>query len=678
MVDAINREKTNSFGNKLKMSGVLKALEQEESFSVIKLCHGFWENCVRIERRLKQYGLEEPLELSDLEDIVDELPIRWPASLFLDTIPYLRSAHRYPNVLTLISHEGWSEGFRIEGTPFLGLENTTRQVAKYVSSRAPLYDGLFWKNSIQDGSFSSFIDALKSRPVVIVGPTFTKNFADFSGLQNSVFVEVHAQKAAWNRHETVASVSEHVKKLGSAGTVCLIEAGSLNSTWMVYELANRFPKSYFLSLGQALNICSWEHIKKTNWYAVHHGSINQTIVTINRSWAAQESAKALVNFDSEFTENQSLNIRLKNQHPTLVDIVQNKSEKPQRPGKTPIPFIENKAIDESLLGQILQTSKNQNHWANFGPAVEMLEDAVHRLLELPGNRRVVSCKSATDALMALVGMHENNAGRKLNWVVSAFGFFSTRLGLLASAKVLDCDPNGIISLPELKMLNPQQWDGVIITNPFSLAENMSPIIEFARSMGKIVIVDNAAAMFSCERHHSEYPEEIISFHQTKPWGMGEGGCAIVKTEAAPIIRSLTNFGVGLSDSAAKYAQSSKMSDFDAALILQRLVDLPNWQPLYKLQKRRIMSVASPLGLDLLKPAPLEFLSAHVPLLSSRVVDKKELENPHLILRKYYKPLATGLKNAQSIYDRIVCVPCHPDVANCPTKDLGQLLIRFTK
>jgi dTDP-4-amino-4,6-dideoxygalactose transaminase len=358
--------------------------------------------------------------------------------------------------------------------------------------------------------------------------------------------------------------------------------------------------------------------------------------------------------------------------------VQSRRQKPKFPKETPISFIENKSIDVSLLREILRTSRNQNHWANFGPAVELLEEAIHRALELPSNRRVVSCKSATDALMALVGMHEHNAGRKLRWVVSAFGFFSTRLGPLAQAKVLDCDHNGVISLTDLKNLDPGKWDGVVVTNPFSLAENTSTIIEFAQSMGKKVIVDNAAAMFSRERHHSGYPDEIISFHQTKPWGMGEGGCAIVNDETAATIRSLTNFGVGLSDSAARYAQNSKMSDFDAALILQRLVNLPNWQSLYRLQKRRIMSVASPLGLELLKPAPPEFLSAHVPLLSSRTVDKDELVNPYLTLRKYYKPLATGFQNAQRTYDRIVCVPCHPGVANCSTKDLGQLLERFTK
>jgi dTDP-4-amino-4,6-dideoxygalactose transaminase len=664
--------------DELRMEHILNALDHGVPFSAIKLCHGFWEKCVRMERSLENPGSTQSLDNLESKELIDQFFTNWPLDLFQETIPYLNKAHQYPNVLTLVSHLGWSKGYETEGTPYVGIEDTKRQISKYLSPKVRQYDGLFWKNSIQDGTFVSFIDSLRNRPVIVVGPSYVENFITFSGFRKAAFVEVHTRKAAWFRNDTLQSVSEQVEKMGESGVVCLIEAGGLTSSWLVYRLSQRYPASYFFSLGQALNIGSWGNIRNTNWYAVHHQSINRTITTMNRKWATKESKEHFSKQGVNVEEKLYLNIRLKNYEPAVFQIVDRLSEKTEKSAIFPVPFIENKSIDELILKQILQASRDHNHWANFGPVVKMLEEAIWRILELPEQRCVLSCKSATDAILALVGMHEFKAGRELNWVVCAFGFFSTRLGPLSRASIVDCDQNGIISLSELKQLDPGAWDGVIVTNPFSLADDLSPIVDLARSQGKKVIVDNAAAMFTPTRRTSRYPDEVISFHQTKPWGIGEGGCAIVDSADKHILRSLTNFGVGLGETGRKYAQNSKMSDFDAALILQRLVNLPNWRHHYQLQKRRIMSIAETLELKLLKPAPAEFLSAHVPLLVPKNVHKNDLENSHLTLRKYYQPLAEGFPQAQLIYDRIVCVPCHPAVAECPTHVIEKLLEGIAK
>lgn len=662
----------------LRMEHILNALEQSKPISAIKLCHGFWENCVRMEHSLTHIKSTSQDDGVGSEELTEQFFTNWPLDLFRETIPYLKNAHKYPNVLAMVSHLGWSKGYEVEGTPYVGLEDTRRQISKYLSPKVRQYNGLFWKNSIQDGTFVSFIESLRDRPVIIVGPAYVRNFSTFADLRMTTFVEVHARKAAWFRNDTLQSISEQIEKMGKSRVVCLIEAGGLTSSWLIYKLSQSFPASYFFALGQALNIANWERIKNINWYAVHHNSINQTITKINRKWATIESKKHFLKQGVNLKEQLCLNIRLKNYNPEVFQIISQFSEKSKNSASTPVPFIENKLIDEPILRQILQASSNHNHWANFGPAVKMLEKAIWLLLELPEERCVVSCKSATDAILALVGMHEYQAGQKLNWVVCAFGFFSTRLGPLSQATIIDCDRNGIISLSELKQLDSSAWDGVVVTNPFSLAENLSPIVNFALSSGKKVIIDNAAAMFTPTRQTSGYPDEVISFHQTKPWGAGEGGCAIVNSKDEHVLRSLTNFGVGLDEMGRKHAQNSKLSDFDAALILQRLVNLPNWRGLYQLQARRIMSIAEPLGFKLLKSAPAEFLSAHVPLLAPKKANKHDLKNSKLTLRKYYHPLAKGFPQAQRIYDRIVCVPCHPSVADCPTNTIKGLLKEIAK
>jgi dTDP-4-amino-4,6-dideoxygalactose transaminase len=251
------------------------------------------------------------------------------------------------------------------------------------------------------------------------------------------------------------------------------------------------------------------------------------------------------------------------------------------------------------------------------------------------------------------------------------------LGPLSDAAVIDCDSHGVIDLAALRALNPQDWDGVVITNPFATATSLQAVVDYARQLGKRVIVDNAAALFSPARTETGFPDEVISFHHTKPWGFGEGGCAIVRSADATTARALTNFGVGLGDSAKPYAGNSKMSEFDAALILQRLVNTPNWARLYELQRRRILSIAAPLGLNSLQGASHpRVVSAHVPLLASSAISLAELENPIITLRKYYRPLAEGHARATDIFDRIVCVPCHPQVAHCPTDRLRDALARI--
>jgi dTDP-4-amino-4,6-dideoxygalactose transaminase len=170
-------------------------------------------------------------------------------------------------------------------------------------------------------------------------------------------------------------------------------------------------------------------------------------------------------------------------------------------------------------------------------------------------------------------------------------------------------------------------------------------------------------------------DEILSFHQTKPWGMGEGGCAIVAREQAPELREFMNCGEGLDQADLPRASNYKISDFSCALILQRLLHEPEWSSAYREQAQRVLEIARAAKLLPLAPMDLDvIIPPHLPLLARCPIAETSLANGQFVIRKYYKPLMeTPTGNAQAIYDRIVNIPCHPDMAALRDEEIGTCL-----
>jgi dTDP-4-amino-4,6-dideoxygalactose transaminase len=349
-----------------------------------------------------------------------------------------------------------------------------------------------------------------------------------------------------------------------------------------------------------------------------------------------------------------------------------------RPAR-PVPFIEHKCPDLRQLSEILRLSSDSGYWTNFGPVSALLESTLERYLNLPASRAVVMCGSGTSALLALIALKEHLAGRSLRWVVSAFGFRSTRLGPLAGATILDCDNTGILDLETLARLDPDSWDGAVLTNVFGVRSELRDYIGFCRELGKELIVDSAGLLQGFTRENAPWSvDEILSFHQTKPWGMGEGGCAIVSREHAPILRKFTNLGEGLEQTAWASATNGKISDFSCALILQRLLRISEWSAAYREQARRLQELAGEVGFRALAPLDISVLTPpHLPMIAKHPISERSLANEVLVLRKYYKPLSDLSKNARKIYDHIVNIPCHPDMAKLSDEEILDCLQALT-
>jgi dTDP-4-amino-4,6-dideoxygalactose transaminase len=332
-------------------------------------------------------------------------------------------------------------------------------------------------------------------------------------------------------------------------------------------------------------------------------------------------------------------------------------------------FVEDKPPDWTRVQKLLRRSSEAGRWANFGPVQQGFSEVVAGMLGLDSSRAVVSTSSATSALFALAGVHAVAAGRPLVWAISAFGFASTAIGPLAGrVRVVDCDATGLMDISALAALPADTWDGVIVTDLFGAQPDFSAFANLCAAAGKPMIID-AAVSFPARRAPALRVSEIVSFHHTKPWGFGEGGCAVVDAVQADTMRQFLNLGIGAPPSLAACAANGKMSDLAAAMILQRLEAMPRWADGYRQQRRRITDLALSEGLSVLVRPAADVVVPHVPVLACGAVALSGMSPAPFAVAKYYRPLGGGCPVAAELYSRIVNVPCHPGMAAIDDADI---------
>ena len=321
-------------------------------------------------------------------------------------------------------------------------------------------------------------------------------------------------------------------------------------------------------------------------------------------------------------------------------------------------FVEEKSPDIARVSAILDSSRAANMWANRGPVYRDLAAAFADHLSLPPDRTVVPCANGGVALEAMARLHDVRAGRRLRWVGSAFSFKNLGRGYFADMRFVDCGPDGLLDLDALAALDPGCWDGLVLVNPFGQAGDMEAHVRFAKATGKPLLIDNAAGL---GRPVADWSWQAFSLHHTKPYGMGEGGLAVVPTEDGEALYELLNYGARPAAPEA-WLNNGKISDIACAFHLERLERHDVWVPRYLEQAERVDALAAGVGY-----APLQPVRPGVPATSRAYLWPDPLpacavgRTRHLVCSKYYDPLA-DLAGARGIHARLVNVPTHPDVA----------------
>lgn len=321
-----------------------------------------------------------------------------------------------------------------------------------------------------------------------------------------------------------------------------------------------------------------------------------------------------------------------------------------------IKFVENKAPDMQLVSHLLSECEAVNQWANFGPLYTRLGDEYAQYMGLGSDLALTPCANGGIALELLArGIAAEQNIKKLRWVGSAFSFKNLGRGYFADMKLLDCDSTGVLDIAELEALVPESFDGFIVTNPFGMCADFEPFIRFAKTTGKSMLIDNAAGI---DRKIPNWPWQTFSLHQTKPYGMGEGGLALSPSAATELLRYLINYDKAPADPSL-WLNNGKISDIACAFQISRLRAVSDWETGYREQRERVAGLFAEHQLKSLLPHDSAPLTNGLPILFPAAVDDEKLSLPRSVdIARQYIPLASR-QNTNAIFSRLVTFPTHP-------------------
>lgn len=326
--------------------------------------------------------------------------------------------------------------------------------------------------------------------------------------------------------------------------------------------------------------------------------------------------------------------------------------------KVKLRFVENKRPDAARVADLLERCAAENSWANRGPLYRMLQDAYAEHLALPDDLRLVPMANGGVALEAMARLHAVKAGRKLRWVASAYSFQNLGRGYFSDVRFLDCDARGLLDAEALAALDPGGYDGVIATNPFGLYADFGRLAGIARAAGKAFLVDNAAGLHSVV---PALPWQSFSLHHTKPYGVGEGGLALLPAAEAEAAYELVNYAPDIA-APEHWFENGKLSDIACAYQIDRLERVTDWGPRALEQRERVIDIAGRCGLVPLAAPETDIPMTSMPFLSEAPVPLAAVDATRFsTYAKYYRPLA-ALPRVAGLFDRLVNIPCHGDIA----------------
>ena len=132
-------------------------------------------------------------------------------------------------------------------------------------------DGALFRRATLDGTIRALYDALRSLPVVAVGPGWLIELSGRLRLSRfSLVVPPPEPEAA--RSELLVRLLEGHAAFQGAPVAYLFRAGLL-SPWLVLELHRRLRNAFLLDLGPALDVCVPERVLAASWGRIHWRAI---------------------------------------------------------------------------------------------------------------------------------------------------------------------------------------------------------------------------------------------------------------------------------------------------------------------------------------------------------------------------------------------------------------------
>jgi dTDP-4-amino-4,6-dideoxygalactose transaminase len=328
----------------------------------------------------------------------------------------------------------------------------------------------------------------------------------------------------------------------------------------------------------------------------------------------------------------------------------------------------------------LEASYAERRFSNFGPAATRLEREITESW-VPADREAVLVSSATAGLVAALLALDVHGPVML----PSFTFPATAHAVqLAGCTPVLCDVN-----EETWELDPEAVAAAVIKHEcaaimhvraLGLCRDLSQLEEVARSAGVPLIVD-AAAAFGGRLDDGTLAGgagdvEVMSFHATKVFAIGEGGVVVAPPRLAADVRRVINFSLAGRD-VERRGLNGKLSEFGAAVGLGMLRRFEEQLAARArtverlLQTVREADVGCPpshpgrppwqcLPLDLVTASRRDGVLAE---LGDRGVEARTYYADGLHRTRAFGDCATGgLHTTEALSERILCLPVYSDAS----------------
>uniref|UniRef100_A0A7S1N706 PglD N-terminal domain-containing protein n=1 Tax=Eutreptiella gymnastica TaxID=73025 RepID=A0A7S1N706_9EUGL len=344
-------------------------------------------------------------------------------------------------------------------------------------------------------------------------------------------------------------------------------------------------------------------------------------------------------------------------------------------GERKINWCPFKPLDMTRFHQYILPSINCRHVTNGGPCQKLLADRFKRLIGCTEEHTVLTAANGTAALHALVAGLSIARGKPLKVVTQAITFAPGIQGPLLGSLVVEYDQ--VLKGPCLQELGVHQddFDAVLLTNCFGNIAKINLYQDWCNTHSKLLLMDNAATPLTNYDgiNSSLYATggAIVSLHETKPIGRGEGGIIVVPVQYAAAVHQAMNFGFSPQNPGVPHPLGSnwRMSDIAAAAVMC------HWDSLDRLIAKHLqlftnatsyveqsihMRWAFPLD-DGQQPGVLSAFCVTLQVSSEPVVQC--LRQLGIECKQYYLPVVPrpSCPKSWAFYDHIVCMPIHVDM-----------------
>lgn len=229
-----------------------------------------------------------------------------------------------------------------------------------------------------------------------------------------------------------------------------------------------------------------------------------------------------------------------------------------------------------------------NLWyTNFGPLntrfeAEILRDVAPQLRQ----ENITTVSNCTVGLE--LALQSCGVGVGARVLVPSLTFVATATAIVRSGMTpvfADVDAGSWCLTPEIAARSASSVDVVMPVSTFGVAQDMRAWDEFVQRYSKPVIVDAAGAYGN--QGAGERADVVFSFHATKSFGIGEGGCVISPSaERIGRIRMLENFGINIRVGLLEdLGTNGKLSEYHCAI---GLAMFDQWEQV-KAKRRRLLA-----------------------------------------------------------------------------------------